>query len=152
MTRSDRMPKFVPFFVLLAMLSHAAAATQRVSDQHRYLYVASPGVRNDLEWGGHGVLVFDIDNGHCFIKRISLDGQGIDKKTGRELPGRTRRFSVRWGTIGFALVTRIHLDGTCPVNSILRPMIFWNGHMSPSSGENHGSGSGFGACLAEADA
>src|SRR5690606_14711971 len=27
----------------------------------RYLYVAAPGVRDYLEYGGHGLLVFDID-------------------------------------------------------------------------------------------
>lgn len=45
----------------------------------RQLYVAAPGVRNYLEYGGHGVLVFDIDAGHKFAKRIptaGLDGAG----------------------------------------------------------------------------
>ena len=36
----------------------------------RYLYVATPGIRNLLEFGGAGVLVFDIDHGHKFVKRI----------------------------------------------------------------------------------
>lgn len=43
----------------------------------RKLYVASPGIRNYLEFGGHGVLVFDIDNGHQFDRRISLEGYGL---------------------------------------------------------------------------
>src|SRR5438309_939946 len=34
------------------------------------LYVAVPGVRNYVEHGGVGILVFDIDNGHRFLKRI----------------------------------------------------------------------------------
>jgi DNA-binding beta-propeller fold protein YncE len=34
------------------------------------LYVASPGIRNYTEYGGVGVLVFDIDNGYRLIKRI----------------------------------------------------------------------------------
>src|ERR1700758_2278383 len=45
----------------------------------RRLYVAAPGVRNYLEYGGHGLLVFDIDHGHRFVKRIptlGLDAQG----------------------------------------------------------------------------
>lgn len=41
---------------------------------HRYLYVATPGVRNYLEYGGHGLLVFDIDNGHKFVRRIPTGG------------------------------------------------------------------------------
>jgi len=40
----------------------------------RLLYVAAPGVRNYLEYGGHGVLVFDIDAGHKFVKRIPTAG------------------------------------------------------------------------------
>ena len=43
-------------------------------DAHRYLYVATPGVRNYLEYGGHGLLVFDIDNGHQFVRRIPTGG------------------------------------------------------------------------------
>ena len=49
------------------------------SRRQRLLYVASPGVRDNLEWGGHGVLVFDINDGHRFVKRIPLNGYGIDK-------------------------------------------------------------------------
>lgn len=45
----------------------------------RYLYVASPGIRNYLEYGGHGILVFDINNGHQFVRRISLEGYGVDE-------------------------------------------------------------------------
>jgi len=33
----------------------------------RFLYVAAPGIRDYLEFGGHGVLVFDIDHGHRFV-------------------------------------------------------------------------------------
>jgi hypothetical protein len=44
----------------------------------RYLYVACPGIRNYLEFGGHGLLVFDIDHGHKFVKRIPT--AGLDEK------------------------------------------------------------------------
>jgi hypothetical protein len=40
----------------------------------RYLYVATPGIRDYLGYGGHGILVFDIDNGHRFVKRIATKG------------------------------------------------------------------------------
>jgi DNA-binding beta-propeller fold protein YncE len=40
----------------------------------RYLYVAVPGIRNYLGYGGHGLLVFDMDNNHKFIKRIKTQG------------------------------------------------------------------------------
>lgn len=49
------------------------------NSEHRLLYVANPGTRDYLEYGGHGVTVFDIDNGLRFVKRIptaGLDGKG----------------------------------------------------------------------------
>src|SRR5216110_921122 len=39
-----------------------------------YLYVAVPGIRDYLGYGGHGILVFDIDNNHRFVKRIATKG------------------------------------------------------------------------------
>ena len=42
--------------------------------ERRLLYVATPGVRDYLEYGGHGLLVFDIDDGHKFVKRIPTSG------------------------------------------------------------------------------
>ena len=44
-------------------------APRPATEQH-LLYVASPGTRNYLEYGGVGVLVFDIDNGYKFVRRI----------------------------------------------------------------------------------
>src|SRR5262249_46526446 len=37
-------------------------------------YVATPGVRDYLEFGVHGILVFDIDPGDRFLKRIPSAG------------------------------------------------------------------------------
>jgi hypothetical protein len=48
--------------------------------ERKLLYVAEPGIRNYLEYGGHGVLVFDIDHGHQFVRRFpthGLDEQGV---------------------------------------------------------------------------
>lgn len=39
-----------------------------------FLYVATPGIRDYLGYGGHGLLVFDIDNDHKFVKRIGTKG------------------------------------------------------------------------------
>ncbi len=41
----------------------------------RFLYVAVPGIRDYLEFGGHGVLVFDVDDGHRFVRRITAGGK-----------------------------------------------------------------------------
>jgi DNA-binding beta-propeller fold protein YncE len=54
----------------IALLVLAAAATAAANGERHYLYVAEPGVRNYVQYGGVGVLVFDIDNGYKFVKRI----------------------------------------------------------------------------------
>src|ERR1700748_2328119 len=46
----------------------------------RYLFAAVPGVRDYLGYGGHGLLVFDIDHGHRFVKRIQFNGYHLDKQ------------------------------------------------------------------------
>jgi DNA-binding beta-propeller fold protein YncE len=46
----------------------------------RYLYVAVPGIRNYLGYGGHGILLFDIDKNHTFVKRIKTQGLMKDGK------------------------------------------------------------------------
>jgi DNA-binding beta-propeller fold protein YncE len=40
----------------------------------RYLYVAVPGIRDYLGYGGHGILVFDINDHHRFVRRIATKG------------------------------------------------------------------------------
>jgi DNA-binding beta-propeller fold protein YncE len=45
----------------------------------RYLYVAVPGIRDYFGYGGHGLLVFDMDNNHRFVKRIVTKGFHPDK-------------------------------------------------------------------------
>ena len=42
----------------------------RAVDERHFLYVAEPGIRNYVEHGGIGLLVFDMDQGHRFVKRI----------------------------------------------------------------------------------
>ncbi|MGH9340520.1 MAG: YncE family protein [Acidobacteriota bacterium] len=42
--------------------------------EKRLLYVATPGIRNYLEYGGHGLLVYDIDQGHQLLRRIPMGG------------------------------------------------------------------------------
>jgi DNA-binding beta-propeller fold protein YncE len=46
------------------------SGAQRAAEDRHLLYVAVPGVRNYLEFGGAGVLVYDIANGHRLVKRI----------------------------------------------------------------------------------
>lgn len=59
----------VTIFVFIS----ACNSTNRAATK-RYLYVAVPGIRDYLGYGGHGILVFDIDNDHRFVKRIATKG------------------------------------------------------------------------------
>src|SRR5690349_18987498 len=52
-------------------------ASHAITEKH-YLYVATPGIRNYLDYGGHGILVYDIDNHHKLVKRIKT--AGLDKE------------------------------------------------------------------------
>ncbi len=60
------------FFAMLGLFVSDVSGQE--DGVRRYLYVAVPGVRNYLEYGGHGLLVFDIDNNHEFVKRIPTGG------------------------------------------------------------------------------
>jgi DNA-binding beta-propeller fold protein YncE len=70
--------KYVLFNLLLLTLFVAGSTITKLSAQKQsvkhYLYVATPGIRDYLGYGGHGLLVFDMDNHHKFVKRISTKG------------------------------------------------------------------------------
>jgi hypothetical protein len=68
---------FLLFIVAAILLAVFHANCSRADDNdpdRRLLYVAVPGIRNYLEYGGHGLLVFDIDDGHKFVRRIPIGG------------------------------------------------------------------------------
>lgn len=78
-------------FFLCALFLAVTTALRPVSDNQnsskveappkgRYLYVAVPGIRNYLGYGGHGILVFDMDNNHRFVKRIKTQGLNSNGK------------------------------------------------------------------------
>ena len=78
---------FISLFAVSILVSKPAwmplhrssiAAASPVAVKH-YLYVAVPGIRDYLGYGGHGILVFDIDNNHRFVKRIATKGFHPDK-------------------------------------------------------------------------
>ncbi len=60
--------------LLLGRSIASAAPPGSDGEVRRRLFVAAPGIRDYLEYGGHGLLVFDIDDGHRFIKRIPTKG------------------------------------------------------------------------------
>src|SRR3954453_19511940 len=66
------------FFAVLSAFLLLADAQAAVKDG-RYLYVVCPGIRNYLEFGRGGILVYDIDNGHKLVKRIATPARGEEK-------------------------------------------------------------------------
>lgn len=80
------------FFVLvlnLGGLGHLLRAEE--TPLQRRLYVACPGIRNYAEFSGQGLLVFDIDNGHRFARRI-------DSAAGKEAPENIKGICAHAGT------------------------------------------------------
>jgi DNA-binding beta-propeller fold protein YncE len=74
LTQSERrrLPlRLVAICAGLAIVSTSARAVERdVSGERHLLYVVTPGIRDLLEFGGAGVLIFDMDKNHEFVKRI----------------------------------------------------------------------------------
>lgn len=67
------MPRSLILLTVLLVCTSALPPHTHAAERH-LLYVATPGIRNYLEYGGHGLLVFDIDNGHKFVRRIPTGG------------------------------------------------------------------------------
>ncbi|MDB5132682.1 MAG: hypothetical protein JWR02_2431 [Mucilaginibacter sp.] len=70
---------FILLFAAMALLSMALPAKRppqkkSIPATGHYLYVAAPGIRDYMGYGGHGLLVFDIDHQHRFVKRIQTSG------------------------------------------------------------------------------
>jgi len=66
-TRSIVRRMLLVAVIALVFLGELGAAVK----DGRYLYVVCPGIRNYLEFGGAGILVYDIDAGHKLVKRIA---------------------------------------------------------------------------------
>src|SRR6188474_1740803 len=76
--------RIIFFCSLLSMIILIPAALPHFGEYtgptvKRYLYVAVPGIRDYLGYGGHGILVFDINDHHRFVKRIPTGGFHPDK-------------------------------------------------------------------------
>jgi hypothetical protein len=81
-----------------ALATAPLAAAARPLAERRLLYIAQPGIRNYLQYGGIGVLVYDIDAGHKFVKRIPTwplkVGQDAENVKGVAASARTGRLYV----------------------------------------------------------
>jgi hypothetical protein len=80
MNRRLRLRALAAVVVVLAVFVSGVVGRSADEGLQRLLYVAVPGIRNYLEYGGHGLLVFNIDRGHQFVKRIPTAGLGKDGK------------------------------------------------------------------------
>ena len=75
-----------PLLTLLALLLSSSCAlaqtapTPPAPGMRHLLYVAVPGIRNYAQYGGNGILVFDIDHDHKFVRRINVPGMGTPNK------------------------------------------------------------------------
>jgi hypothetical protein len=139
----------VAALVLLAGM--APSPLSRAAERH-LLYVAEPGIRNYVEYGGVGVLVFDMDNGYKFVRRIpsqdvppgtqpeNVKGIAANARTGRLYVTTLRR------VIAYDLATdrRLwikELDGGCdrlalsPDGTILYVPSFEGAHWNVLDGE-----------------
>jgi len=62
----------IGMLILLCLTLMQIACAQNPPAVQRRLYVAVPGIRNELQYGGQGILVLDIDHGHRFVKRLPV--------------------------------------------------------------------------------
>jgi DNA-binding beta-propeller fold protein YncE len=61
----------IPYLLLALALAGLFSANLQAADREKHLlYVATPGIRNYVEYGGVGVLVYDIAAGHRLLRRI----------------------------------------------------------------------------------
>ena len=60
------------------LLKKNTTASIESSKLNQYLYVAVPGIRNYLEYGGHGILVYDISDNYRLVKRVVTSGLKAD--------------------------------------------------------------------------
>lgn len=74
MTAKKNIVVCITVLLLLMMAGVSFNVHAQQAKTKRYLYVATPGIRDYLGYGGHGILVFDIDNNHRFVKRIKTEG------------------------------------------------------------------------------
>ncbi|HEV2968636.1 MAG TPA: hypothetical protein VGY55_01530 [Pirellulales bacterium] len=69
----------VAAWLLTSGFTPCVLAAEPTAAPHRLLYVAEPGIRDYLQYGGAGILVFDIDHDHTFVKRIETAASRVAK-------------------------------------------------------------------------
>jgi DNA-binding beta-propeller fold protein YncE len=77
MSIKRRLLAILCFFIASALA--LASVTKAAMPDGRYLYVVCPGIRDYLEFGGAGILVYDIDHGYKLVKRIETPASREEK-------------------------------------------------------------------------
>ena len=112
------------FLAVSASVLGLPAVTIRAAAERHLLYIAEPGIRNYQQYGGLGVLVYDIDAGYRFVRRIPTwavpDGQEAENVKGVAASARTGHLYVstirRMGCIDLRtdrMVWERELEGGC---------------------------------------
>ncbi len=66
----SRPMKIISRILLLCLAWSISSGQIPAAESRHLLYVASPGIRNYTEYGGVGILVYDVENGYKFVRRI----------------------------------------------------------------------------------
>ena len=79
-------------------------AAEREKQERHFLYVAAPGIRDYLEYGGAGILVFDRDREYAFVKRIETSASRQSRP--ENIKGICANAATR--KLYFSTLTRLH--------------------------------------------
>lgn len=86
------------FFLLVLASALSVCAVRGAQQETHRLYVAVPGIRNELQYGGIGILVYDMDAGFKLIKRIPTwdvpPGQAAENVKGIAASAKTGKLYV----------------------------------------------------------
>jgi DNA-binding beta-propeller fold protein YncE len=85
-----RLISFLSVFVYVVLVTFGESPTSR-----RYLYMSTPDASQKEGRSGNGILVFDIDNGHQFVRRINIP---IFEEGLRGFTGNLKTHSVYYST------------------------------------------------------
>ncbi|HVH70815.1 MAG TPA: hypothetical protein VNB49_06875, partial [Candidatus Dormibacteraeota bacterium] len=84
-----------PPISLMAMFLAVAALASGQSQTKRYLYLSTPDAAQEEGRSGNGILIFDIDDGHKFVRRIDVP---IFKEGLRGFTGNVKTHRVYYST------------------------------------------------------
>jgi DNA-binding beta-propeller fold protein YncE len=97
---------------LVTVVLFLTVAFPALAKERRLLYVATPGIRNYVQFGGVGLLVFDIDKGHRFVRRIpTLETQpGQEPENVKGICASAKKGRIYVGTIKRLLCFDLRTD------------------------------------------